>query len=131
MYATVNDIEVRWRTLSADEQTKAAALISDATAIIDSLAVDTSECEEDWDELAKVVTCNMVIRAMAAGQSDSYGLSQSSMTAGPYTQSWSYANPSGDMYLTKLEKRMLGITSGYIGSIEPAINRYSCGCCHD
>lgn len=129
MYATVSDIEVRWRTLSASEQTKAAALISDATAIIDSLAGPAFECGEDWDEKAKIVCCNMVIRAMSASASDAFGLSQSSMTAGPYSQSWSYANPSGDMYLTKLEKRMLGITSGYIGSIEPAIHR--CGCCDD
>lgn len=131
MYATVGDIEVRWRTLSATEQTKAAALISDATAIIDSLAGPAFECSEDWDEKAKIVCCNMVIRAMSAGESDAFGLSQTSMTAGPYSQSWSYANPSGDMYLTKLEKRMLGVTSGYIGSIEPEIHRYKCGCCHD
>lgn len=131
MYATVGDIEVRWRTLSATEQTKAAALISDATAIIDSLAGPAFECSEDWDEKAKIVCCNMVIRAMSAGESDAFGVSQTSMTAGPYSQSWSYANPGGDMYLTKLEKRMLGITSGYIGSIEPAIHRYECGCCHD
>ena len=131
MYATVSDIEVRWRTLSATEQTKAAALISDATAIIDSLAGPAFECSEDWDEKAKIVCCNMVIRAMSAGESDAFGVSQTSMTAGPYSQSWSYANPCGDMYLTKLEKRMLGITSGYIGSIEPAIHRYPCGCCHD
>ena len=52
------------------------------------------------------------------------------MTAGPYTQSWTFANPSGDMYLTKMEKRLLGITSGYIGSIRPKVGIIGCGC-HD
>ena len=121
MYATVNDIEVRWRTLSADVQTKAAALISDATAIIDSLAGASFECGEDWDAKAKIVCCNMVIRAMSASTSDSFGLSQQSMTAGPYTEQWTFANPSGDMYLTRMEKRMLGITQGYIGSIRAKV----------
>ena len=126
-YASHSDIEARWRTLSTSEQAQADTLCADASAIIDSLVTVTA----DKMELAKVVCCNMVIRAMSASQSDAYGLSQSSMTAGPYTQSWSYANPSGDMYLTKLDKQMLGITRGYIGSIRPAINVPVCGCCDD
>lgn len=113
-YATYSDIEARWRPLTTEEQTHATTLCDDASAIIDSLT------EVQDVELARIVTCNMVIRAMSAAP-DSYGLSQSSMTAGPYTQSWTYSNPSGDMYLTKLEKRMLGITGGYIGSIRPCI----------
>lgn len=125
-YASHSDIEARWRTLTTSEQAQADTLCADASAIIDSLVtVDVSKIE-----LAKVVCCNMVIRAMSASQSDAYGLSQSSMTAGPYTQSWSYANPSGDMYLTKLDRQMLGITRGYIGSIRPAINA-QIGCCDD
>ena len=122
MYATVDDIEARWRPLSTADQTRAAALISDATVMIDSLVT----IDDTTLDRANVVCCNMVIRAMSASQSDSFGLSQSSMTAGPYTQSWSYANPSGDMYMTKMEKRMLGITQGYVRSIRPKI-----GCCHD
>lgn len=112
-YASHADIEARWRELSATEEAQADTLCDDASAIIDALVtVDESKLE-----LAKVVVCNMVIRAMSASQSDAYGLSQSSMTAGPYTQSWSYANPSGDMYLTKLDRQMLGIGQGYIGCI--------------
>ena len=126
-YASHADIEARWRTLTAAEEAQADTLCADASAIIDSLVtVDESKLE-----LAKVVCCNMVIRAMSASQSDAYGLSQSSMTAGPYTQSWSYANPSGDMYLTKLDRQMLGIGQGYIGSIPAAINMPTCGCCDD
>jgi len=56
---------------------------------------------------------------MSASETDAFGASQMSMTAGPYTQQFTYANPSGDMYLTKIEKRLLGITSSYIGTIRP------------
>ena len=125
-YASHADIEARWRELSATEEAQADTLCADASAIIDSLVT----VGDDKLELAKVVVCNMVIRAMSAAQSDNFGLSQGSMTAGPYTQSWTYANPSGDMYLTKMEKRLLGVTSGYIGSIRPQIAVRGC-CCHD
>ena len=123
-YASHADIEARWRELSATEEAQADTLCADASAIIDSLVT----VGDDKLELAKVVVCNMVIRAMSAAQSDNFGLSQGSMTAGVYTQSWSYANPSGDMYLTKLDKQMLGITRGYIGSILPKIAFAGCGC---
>ena len=128
-YATVSDIEARWRELTADEESKAGVLLDDAAAILDTLGVFDS-ADPNVAANLRTVSCNMVIRSMSASQSDSYGMSQGSMTAGPYTQSWTFANPSGDMYLTKMEKRLLGITSGYIGSIRPQIVTVGCGC-HD
>lgn len=124
-FAEVSDIESRWRELSTEEQSRASVLIDDASAMLTALvAIDTDDDEQA--QLLKQVCCSMVIRAMSATEADAFGASQMSMTAGPYTQSWNYANPSGDMYLTRLEKRLLGITSGYIGTIRPKI-----GHCHD
>ena len=117
-FAVVSDIEERWRDLSADEEARASVLIDDATAILSSL-VKVDKSDADQSELLTTVCCNMVIRAMSASSFDSFGVSQSSITAGPYTQSFSYSNPSGDMYLTKLEKKLLGISTGYIGTIRP------------
>lgn len=117
-YAEVSDIELRWRTLDETEQTRAAALIDDASAMLDAL-VDVDDDNHEQCELLQAVCCNMVIRAMSATGADSFGASNMSMTAGAYSQSWTYANPSGDMYLTKMEKRLLGITTGYIGTIRP------------
>ena len=117
-FADVSDLESRWRELSTDEEARANVLLGDASAMLSTLVkVDNSDYEQS--ELLKMVCCDMVIRAMSATSYDSFGLSQSSITAGPYTQSFSYSNPSGDMYLTKLEKRLLGITTSYIGSIRP------------
>lgn len=117
-YAEVSDIETRWRDLSTDEEARATALIDDASAMLAEL-VDIRNGDEQQEELLKIVCCNMVIRAMSASEFDAFGASQMSMTAGPYMQQFTYANPSGDMYLTKMEKRLLGITSGYIRSIRP------------
>ena len=125
-YAEVSDIEVRLgRTFTADEQANVQALLDGASAVLNKLVIldDTTE----QNALLKFVCTNMVSRAVDSGV-DVFGASQASVTAGPYTQSYSFATPSGDMYLTKLEKRLLGITSGYIGSIPADIHRYPCCC---
>ena len=117
-FADVSDLESRWRELSTEEEARANVLLGDASAMLSALVkVDSSDYEQS--ELLKMVCCDMVIRAMSATAADTFGVSQTSMTAGPYTQSFSYSNPSGDMYLTRLEKRLLGITTSYIGSIRP------------
>ena len=117
-FADVSDLESRWRELSTDEEARANVLLDDASAMLSALVeVDSSDAGQA--ELLKIVCCDMVIRAMSATAADTFGVSQTSMTAGPYTQSFSYSNPSGDMYLTKLEKRLLGISTAYIGSIRP------------
>lgn len=117
-YAEVSDIEARWRALTAEESVRAETLLDDASAALSAL-VDVHPDDAAQAALLAQVCCNMVIRSMSATGSDMFGVSQASVTAGPYTQSQSYANPSGDMYLTRLEKRLLGISSGYIGSIRP------------
>lgn len=117
-FADVSDLESRWRELSTDEEARANVLLGDASAMLSALVeVDSSDAGQA--ELLKMVCCDMVIRAMSATAADTFGVSQTSMTAGPYTQSFSYSNPSGDMYLTKLEKRLLGISTSYIGTIRP------------
>ena len=117
-FAEVSDIEARWRSLSTDEKSRAGVLIEDASAMLSALAnVDANDQQQA--ELLNTVCCNMVIRAMAQSGMDTFGVSQSAITAGPYTQSFSYSNPSGDMYLTKLEKKLLKVSIGYIGSIRP------------
>lgn len=117
-YADVSDLESRWRDLSADEEAKAAVLLDDASAMLASY-VDVDESDEAQMTLLKIVCCNMVQRSMSATESDLYGVTQQSMSAVGFSQSMSYSNPTGDMYLTKSEKRLLGINAGYVTSIRP------------
>jgi hypothetical protein len=107
-YADVSDLEVRWRTLTDDEQARAEALLDDASAMLDAY-ITVDETDEKQLNLLKIVVCNMVERAMSTS-GDMYGVTQHSMTAIGFTQQFSYANPTGDLYITKAEKRMLGIS---------------------
>lgn len=119
-FADVSDLESRWRDLSADEEARASVLLGDASAMLAALVV-VDDSDDEQKELLKIVCCNMVQRAMAAVDNDLYGVTQQSMTAVGFSQQLSYANPSGDMYITKAEKQMLGISTGYITSIQPVI----------
>lgn len=117
-YATLEDLEARRGVLDPDDREKAAALLDDAAVILDGLV--TIDGSEEQETLLMIVSCNMVSRALST-TTDAYGVSSLSTTAGVYSESLQYANPSGDMYLTKLEKRLLGITTSYIGYIRPII----------
>lgn len=119
-FADVSDVAARWRALDANEQEKASVLLCDASAMLSKL-VDVDFDDARQMAILKSVCCSMVIRAMSASQSDTFGLSQTTMTAGPYSQSASFANPSGDMYLTKMERKLLGINAAVIGTIPPVI----------
>ena len=117
-YATLEELEARRGVLDPDDREKAAALLEDAAVILDALVV--IDGTEEQETLLNLVSCNMVIRALSTTP-DAYGVSSLSTTAGVYSESLQYSNPSGDMYLTKLEKRLLGITTSYIGYIRPII----------
>lgn len=119
-FATIADIEVRWRTLTADEQDRATVLLDDATAMLFEL-VQVDESDDQQLDLLRIVCCNMVVRSMVASSSDAYGVNEVQAMMGPFQQRTVFANPSGDMYLTKAEKRMLHIGAGKGRVLRPEV----------
>ena len=118
-FATVEDYEARYGEV--EDAARVSALLQDATNII---ARQPGFCDKNRDDtwwgVLETVTCAMVHRSMMAG---SYaGLSSVSQGAGGYTASVGVYNPGGDMYLTRNERRALGIGGARIGSVAPAID---------
>ena len=115
-YATVSDIQSRMmRTMDQDEQAVCSALLDDAAVIIDGFGSSAD------DDAKKVVSCRMVIRAIGDGGAAGVpiGATQGSMSALGYSQSWTIGSGStGELYISKLEKQMLGI-GNRIGSYSP------------
>lgn len=111
-YATASDLEKRWRKLVDDEVNRASTLLSDASVRIAAecrrSGVSVEEPDEAMSSALRIVACEMVKRAMASPVNQS-PVTQGSMTAGPYSESWTYANPTGALYMTKAERRLLGI----------------------
>lgn len=116
-YATVTDVQA-WMTrqLSTDEEARCETLLDGAAAVIDAYAVNAD------DNAKKYVSCQMVVRVLGSGDADPgipIGASQGSISALGYSQSWTIGSgSSGELYLTKTEKRMLGAGNS-IGSYSP------------
>ena len=119
-FATPADIEARWRTLTADEYERALALLEDAATILSGM-VTVDESDARQEAALKLVSCNMVIRSMVASASSAFGVDELTATMGPFGQTAHFANPSGDMYLTKLDKRLLGIGGGKGRILYPSV----------
>lgn len=113
-FAVVDDVAARWRELSESEESRCRALLADASDLIRTTCPNWQAAGQDT---LRRVCCAVVIRAMQSG--DMQGVTQTSQTAGPFTQSWSYRDPAGALYLTKAEKRSLGGTLR-LGSIDMA-----------
>jgi hypothetical protein len=118
MYASVEELEARFRPMDTQERVKAAALLCDASLMLDA---ECARAEASPDAgLLKVVCIDMVKRTMQAGGLPS--ASNLQQAAGPFSMGVTFANPTGDMYLTKANKRLLGLSAQCIGTIRPEIH---------
>ena len=115
-YASVEDVQARMnRELSESEQQLCSTLLDDAAIIIDAYNAAAS------DNVKQVVSCRMVIRQLGDGTDMGIpiGATQGSMAGLGYSQSWTVSNGStGEMYLSKLDKQLLGV-GNRIGSYSP------------
>lgn len=114
-YAVYSDVEIRAnRVFSESEQSLCSELLDDAAVIIDMFNANANK------EAKKIVSCRMVIRAIGNSDVDvPIGATQGSMSALGYSQSWTLsAGATGELYLSKLDKQMLG-GGNKIGSYSP------------
>lgn len=124
IYAALEDIESGFRTLTTEEENACTALLEEAAIIIDSMARNAPV------DAKKVVSCRMIRRVIAgmSSQSVPMGAIQGTVTAGPYSQTWNYGSgaSSGELYLSKTDKLMLGI-GDKLGSRSP-LEQFVCDC---
>lgn len=110
-FAIPDDLAARWRPLSVAEQATADVLLGDASAYI---RVEVSDVDERIaavpqcldPAVPRMIVCAMVKRAMLAPV-DQGAVSAEQQTAGPFSQSLTFSNPNGDLYLTSRERKML------------------------
>lgn len=110
-FATPDDLAARWRPLESDERAMAEVLLEDASARVrvefpDVDARIAAVPQELDPAVPRMIVCAMVKRAMLA-PSDQGVAASVQQSAGPYSQSTTFANPNGDLYLTSGERRML------------------------
>ena len=119
-FATVDDYQARYGEM--DDARRLALLLDDATAFIASQPGFVRNPDDSTRAANLVrVACAVVHRSLSAG--DLAGIQSYSEGAVGYTASVTPYNPSGDFYLTKAERRSLGISGGRVGMTDP----YGCG----
>ena len=119
-FAAASDLEARWRTLSPAEQTRADVLLGDASALIRDAApgIDARIAAETMDAVVpKAIACAMVKRVMQ-GPTELEGVSQTTQGAGPFSQGVTFANPGGNLYLSRDERRRLAGGRQRAGSVD-------------
>ena len=116
MYATAQDVAAGFRTLDADEVTKAEALLAEAAVLIDAYNSAAPAAAK------RVVSCRIVRRAL--GETDCaipIGATQGTVAAGGYSQSWTVGQgTTGELYLGRTDKKLLGAgnRAGVINRLE-------------
>lgn len=119
-FATADDLAARWRALTPAEEERATVLLGDASAFVratcagidDRIAAETLELA-----VVVAVVVGMVKRAMLAGDLGE-GIGQQQQTAGPFGTSLTFTNPTGSVYLTKADRRLLGCATRRAFSID-------------
>ena len=113
-YATTADVQDRMtKQMSQSELSVCSKLLDDAAVIIDAYNASAAL------DAKKLVSINMVIRAMNTDEDIPVGATQGSMSAMGYSQSWSMgSNSVGELYIGKQEKRLLGVGNS-IGASNP------------
>lgn len=111
-YATVDDVAAGFRELTLDEQNVCARLLDEAALIIDAYNIEAPY------ESKNTVSCRMVRRSL--GDSGvPIGATQGTVSALGYSQSWTMGGgSSGELYLSKIEKKLLGV-GNKIGAYSP------------
>lgn len=104
-YATVNDVRLRWEMAPASDDLLNAR-INDASIWLQAMYPKIPDRpSERLTRVLRMIVCAMVKRSLLADGSEH--VESQSMTAGVFSQSQSFRNPEGNLYLTAQEKDML------------------------
>lgn len=123
-FATVDDLTVLWRPMSAEEQIRAAVLLEVVSA---SLRVEADKVGRDLDKMvaedcnlkmvAKSVTVDVVARTLMTS-TDQEPVTQLSQTAGPFSASAQFLIPGGGIFIKRSEIARLGLRRQRYGAMD-------------
>lgn len=123
-FATLDDLTALWRSMSAEEQTRAAVLLEVVSA---SLRVEADKVGRDLDKMvmedynlgmvAKSVTVDVVARTLMTS-TDQEPVTQLSQTAGPFSASAQFLVPGGGIFIKRSELARLGLRRQRYGAMD-------------
>lgn len=116
-YATVEDLEARWRALSESERARADVLIGDACVYLSSVVGRYGIDEEEKADALRIVCCDLVQRKMDS--SGPWPVKSETQQAGPYSVTSTFATGTRKFRLYSEDLDLLGVAGGGIGCFWP------------
>ncbi|WP_348920128.1 phage Gp19/Gp15/Gp42 family protein [Enterococcus rotai] len=124
-FATIDDLATLWRTLKADETTRAEELL---LVVSDSLRTEADKVGKDLDKMidekppffanvVKSVTVDIVARTLMTSTNQE-PMTQTTESAMGYSWSGSYLVPGGGLFIKNSELNRLGLRRQRYGVIE-------------
>lgn len=118
-YATVDEYVARYGDV--DDVEHLEAVMEDASTLIACELRDSGVDPDSVEPDALSMVCRSVAFRAMGGDAPT-GASQYSQSANGFSESFTLSNPSGDLYLTKQERTMLGVGKQRAAFIAPAID---------
>lgn len=122
-FASLDDYTAWYKYPSDPERVE--TVLSGAGDFLESELLRCGRQVDDDDELQHSALVRISCRLahdMCESPTDMAGVSQSSMTAGPFTGSWTFSNPTGAFQLLRSERKTLGIGGLRAGSVAPLVH---------
>lgn len=121
-FASVAQYEARYG--EADDEAALTEVLMDATREISAelrrAGIDFIDPSPEFADSLMQACRSMAYRAIGSGDSPvPAGATQYSQGAGGYTESYTLGNPYGEVYMSKAERRLLGIDRARIGFSSP------------
>jgi hypothetical protein len=124
VYATVDDLSSYWRTMTSDEQTRAAVLLESVSAELRIIATSVNKDlddmiadSDDYGMLVKSVVMDTVARILNQSTTGE-AMSQISESAMGYTQSGTYLVPGGGSTILNRDLKRLKLKKQQVSSVE-------------
>lgn len=123
-YASLEDLKKLWKIVPAGQEEKAEELLNIVSSELRQRAAEVGKNldlmvtgDEDFANLAKSVTCDVVARVLMTS-TEGEPVSQFSQTAGSYSVSGTYLVPGGGVFIKKNELARLGLRRQKYGVLE-------------
>lgn len=122
-FASIEDYEARYGEYGDDELL--GSVLMDATRFIcaELTRAGLDPDNEESADLYMQVCRSVAFRSLDHSDDDAlgvpWGVMQLTQSSGPFSHTYQMANAHGDMYLTKAERRMLGLGRSRIRFIMP------------
>ena len=116
-FASISDYEAKYG--SVEDEGALQAWLDDATTSLTSLLGDSLDPADAVQASLLTTICRDMVHRAFASVAPGYGVTSYSQGANGFNESMSYANATGDLYLTKWERSLLGIGEQELGWYDP------------